>query len=140
MEQIIQKNNCKECNEKSCAVSVLGDSELEMISRNSSQVKFQKNEMIFKQDSPSSHIIFVKKGIVKEHMIGPHKKVQILKIVKGPAFLRISSKLKFNINSNSATSLVDSIICFIDIEIFKNLPGISINYNSFRTKTAVSQS
>src|SRR6056297_2085475 len=121
MNQIIQKNKCKECNEKSCAVSVLNDSELERISRNSSQVRFQKNEMIFKQDSPSSHIIFVKKGIVKEHMTGPNKKEQILKIVKGPAFLRISSKLKYNINSYSATAIIESDICFIDILVFKEL-------------------
>lgn len=121
MKQIIHKNKCKECNEKSCAVSVLDDSELELISRNSSQVRFQKDEMIFKQDSPSSHIIFVKNGIVKEHMSGPNKKEQILKIVKGPAFLRISSKLKYNINSFSATAVIDSIICFIDINVFKQL-------------------
>ena len=121
MEQIIQKNKCKDCNEKSCAVSVLNDAELERISRNSSQVRFQKDEMIFKQDSPSSHIIFVKKGIVKEHMTGPNKKEQILKIVKGPAFLRISSKLKYNINSYSATAIIDSDICFIDIHVFKEL-------------------
>jgi len=121
MEQIIHKNKCKECTEKSCAVSVLNNAELERISRNSSQVRFQKDEMIFKQDSPSSHIIFVKKGIVKEHMTGPNKKEQILKIVKGPAFLRISSKLKYNINSYSATAIIESDICFIDILVFKEL-------------------
>lgn len=121
MKQIIHENQCKECNEKSCAVSVLDDEELDLISKNSSQVKFQKNEMIFKQNSPSSHIIFVKNGIVKEHMTGPHKKEQILKIVKGPAFLRISSKLKYNINSYSATAIIDSVICFIDINVFKEL-------------------
>jgi len=121
MKQIIEVNKCKECTEKSCAVSVLNDSELELISRNSSQVKFQKNEMIFKQDSPASFIIFVKNGIVKEHMSGPNKREQILKIVKGPAFLRIASKLKYNNNSYSATAITESDICFIDINIFKEL-------------------
>jgi CRP-like cAMP-binding protein len=121
MKQIIKINKCKECTEKSCAVSVLNNSELEMISRNSSQVKFQKNEMIFKQDSPASFIIFVNNGIVKEHMTGPNKKEQILKIVKGPAFLRISSKLKYNNNSYSATAITDSTICFINIDVFKEL-------------------
>ena len=121
MKQIIHENQCRECNEKSCAVSVLDNEELDMISKNSSQVEFKKNEMIFKQDSPSSHIIFVKQGIVKEHMTGPQKKEQILKIVKGPAFLRISSKLKYNINSYSATATIDSTICFIDINVFKDL-------------------
>jgi len=121
MKQVIQINNCKECTEKSCAVSVLDDYELEKISSNSAQVNFQKNEMIFKQNSPASYIIFVKNGIVKEHMTGPNKKEQILKIVKGPAFLRISSKLKYNNNSYSATAITGSTICFININIFKEL-------------------
>jgi len=121
MQQVIQINNCKECNEKSCAVSVLDGFELELISKNSSQVRFRANEMIFKQDTPSSHIIFVKNGIVKEHMTGPNKREQILKIVKGPAFLRISSKLKYNNNSYSATAITESVICFIDINVFKEL-------------------
>ncbi len=77
--------------------------------------------MIFKQDSPASYIIFVKKGIVKEHMTGPNKKEQILKIVKGPAFLRIASKLKYNNNSYSATAITPCTICFINIHAFKEL-------------------
>jgi CRP-like cAMP-binding protein len=121
MKKIIKLNKCKECPEKSCAVSVLDDSELELISKNSSQLQYQKNEMIFKQDSPASYIIFVKDGIVKEHMTGPNKKEQILKIVKGPAFLRISSKLKYNTNSYSATAITECSVCFIDINIFKEL-------------------
>ncbi|MFP4526888.1 MAG: Crp/Fnr family transcriptional regulator [Bacteroidales bacterium] len=120
-EQIITKNQCKNCDEKSCAVSALKEDELELMSRNSSQVHFQEEEMIFKQNSPASHIIFIKQGLVKEHMSGPNKKDQILKIVKGPAFLRVASKLKYNINSYSATTLTESKICFIDIGVFKDL-------------------
>ncbi|MFO7828350.1 MAG: Crp/Fnr family transcriptional regulator [Bacteroidales bacterium] len=121
MKQIIKRNQCKTCNEKSCAVSTLSDEELELMSKNSSQVYFKDEEMIFKQNSPASHIIFIKSGLVKEHMSGPNKREQILKIVKAPAFLRIASKLKYNINSYSATALTDSTICFIEINVFKEL-------------------
>ena len=113
--------HCKDCDDKSCAVAALNDTELELLNENCTKVEFKKGEIIFKQGTPITHIVYIKSGFVKEHMTGPNNKEQILKIVKSPAYLRISSKLGSNINQYSATAIKDTIACFIDIDIFKKI-------------------
>ena len=85
----------------------------------SSAAKFlSKKEIIFKQDAFSSNIIYVKEGLVKIHIKGPHND-QIIKITKAPSYLGIPTTFGNKINQYSATAISNTRICFIDNEVFK---------------------
>lgn len=102
----------------SSAASHLSDNELSILESDCSQVHFTKGEIIFKQDAFSSNIIYLQKGLAKLHMKS-RKRDQIIKIIKGPSFLRISTTIADRINHYSATAVEDVIACFIDINSFK---------------------
>ncbi|MCD6564476.1 MAG: Crp/Fnr family transcriptional regulator [Bacteroidales bacterium] len=109
---------CDCCNIKSSAAKFLSKKELEKLNNNCVQVTFLAGEIIFKQDAFSSNIIYVKEGLVKIHIKGPHND-QIIKITKAPSYLGIPTTFGNKINQYSATAISNTRICFIDNEVFK---------------------
>jgi CRP/FNR family transcriptional regulator len=109
---------CSNCDFKSPAAGSLSKPELDNLEENCAQVKFQSGEIIFKQNALSSNIVYLRNGIVKLHMKGPDRE-SILKIVNAPAYLGIPTTVGDRINHYSATALVETIACFIDITVFK---------------------
>ena len=116
-----KKGNCINCEEKSCAVKVLDKNQLDLLSNNYTEVLFDKGETLFKQNSLTSHIIFIKNGLIKVHMRGPSKKDQIIKIAKAGCYLGIPSIIGDRINNYSATTLTTVTCCCIDTSTFKEL-------------------
>ena len=114
-------NNCINCAYKSHAVSILNSDDLSIISNNCVEVNFRKGEMVFKQNSFSSHVTFIKSGLVKIHMSGPGNKDQILKVEMAPAYLGLSNLFGDKVNHYSATCIEDTIACFIHIDEFTGL-------------------
>jgi CRP/FNR family transcriptional regulator len=90
------------------------------LGENCAEASFREGEVIFKQDSLSSNIIYLKDGLVKTSMEWNHKN-QILNIIKAPAYLGIPTTLGDKINHYSVSALEDSVVCFIDINTFKML-------------------
>jgi CRP/FNR family transcriptional regulator len=109
---------CSNCDFKSPAADSLSKLELDQLEENCAQVKFQPGETIFKQDALSSNIVYLRNGIVKLHMKGPDRE-SILKIANAPAYLGIPTTVGDRINHYSATALVETTACFIDITAFK---------------------
>jgi CRP/FNR family transcriptional regulator len=114
------KEKCLTCHIKSAAVGYLDETQLRILGENCAEALFRKGEVIFKQDSLSSNIIYLKDGLVKTSMEWNHKN-QILNIIKAPAYLGIPTTLGDKINHYSVSSLEDSVVCFIDINTFKML-------------------
>ena len=114
------KEKCLTCDIKSAAVGYLDETQLQLLGENCAEATFMKGEVIFKQDSLSSNIIYLKDGLVKKSMEWNHKN-QILNIIKAPAYLGIPTTLGDKINQYSVFALEDSIACFIDINTFKML-------------------
>lgn len=110
---------CQFCNKKSSATDKLDDDELILLGDSCVGVVFSKGDIIFKQNALSSNVIYIKEGLVKIHTKGPEKE-QILKIAKGPAYLGIPTTFGDKVNHYSATAIISTSVCFIDINIFKN--------------------
>lgn len=108
---------CRNCKNKSKAAGKLDQKELERLGHNCQRVIFQKNERIMIQNAPSYAIVFIQKGLVKVHAMGPEKE-QILRIVKGPAYLGIPTTVVAKINQYSVTALSKTNVCFIGFAIF----------------------
>ncbi len=115
-------NICKDCVLKSCAARKLKGEETEILSQNSVSVKIQKGDCIIKQGMLSSNIAYLRKGIAKIHIKGPHYE-QIIKLVKAPCYLALPTTFGNKVNQYSATAIEDVEVCFVDINTFKEFLG-----------------
>lgn len=112
---------CKNCPVKSCAASALSDHELALMSSNVSEAEFSRGEALFKENILNSHVTYIQSGLVKIHMNATGGKEYIVKLVKAPAYLGLSTIFGDRVNNYSATALVPTTACYIDIDTFKSL-------------------
>jgi len=110
---------CQFCSKRSSAANKLDNDELVVLGDSCVEVNFSKRDIIFKQNALSSNVIYIKNGLVKIHTTGPEKE-QILKIAKGPTYLGIPTTFGDKVNHYSATAIIPTSVCFIDINVFKN--------------------
>lgn len=114
-----KSSQCNNCQLKSSSVRTLNPDETERLEKNCTEVHFRKGDIIFKQNSFSSNIIYLNNGLVKIHIEGPQNE-QIIKVVKAPSYLGIPTTFNEKINHYSATALEQTSVCFIDIDVFKD--------------------
>lgn len=120
-ESVYKKNRCHDCKDKSCAAAILTKNELEQINFNSRESEVKKGEIILHQGSLTSHIIYLKSGLVKEFVKPANDREQILSIVKEHTYLGLSSLFGDRINHYSYSALEDIKVCYIDINVFNRL-------------------
>ena len=99
----------------------LTDDELGRLINNCARISFRKGENIIKQGAFTTNIVYIKSGMVKEHMNGPNGKDEILKITKAPAYIGVPSALGGRIHKYSCSALEPTSVCFIDLHIFNEL-------------------
>nr|NQU92576.1 Crp/Fnr family transcriptional regulator [Bacteroidota bacterium] len=122
------KESCAICKDRSCAVSILNDSELELLEQNCSEGMFRKDEIIFHQGSIISHIVYVRTGLVLEYLKGNSGRNQIIQIVKNRSYLGLPSLFGDRVNNYSYKALEALTVCYIDINTFKNLIKTNGNF------------
>lgn len=99
----------------------LNEEETALLNANKRDVKFKKGEIIAKQGSFASHVVFLKQGLAKVFLEGNQKDL-ILKIVPGDHFLNLSSVYDGNDTFiYSVSTYVDSVASLISIDVFKQL-------------------
>jgi CRP/FNR family transcriptional regulator len=116
-----QELRCTDCLVKSIPAEKLTDEELGILSNNCARISFRKGENIIKQGAFTTNIVYIKSGLVKEHMHGPNGKDEILKITKAPAYIGVPSALGGRIHQYSCTALEPTSVCFIDLHVFNEL-------------------
>ena len=113
--------SCRDCKVRHCAAAVLDVEELDLINTSRYEASFQKGDIIIHEGSPTSHIIYLKSGLVKEYVKGTQEKEQILQIVKKFSYLGLSSLFGDKIYHYSYAALEDITVCYIDISVFHQL-------------------
>lgn len=113
--------NCMYCSDKSCAVQVLENEELQELSFNCGEGKFKANEVILNEGSFTSQIIYLKSGLVKEFQKGHRKQEHILQILKNHTYLGLHSIFGHQTNQYSYTALTDVTVCYINDQHFRYL-------------------
>jgi CRP/FNR family transcriptional regulator, polysaccharide utilization system transcription regulator len=101
--------------------SLLTDAELIKVQENSNVVIFNKKEIIFRQNTRTSHIMFIKSGMVKIFKEGRNGKYIILKVSLPGDFLGLLSIYGGDTHHYSASAIQPSEICFVDINVFNEL-------------------
>lgn len=116
-----KNNTCLDCLDRSCATEKLGKSELELIANNRYVSEIKKKTNILNSGSPTSHIIYLRAGLVKEYLIKSDSKEQILQIIMPHSYLGLTSLFGDKINHYSYSALTDLKVCYIDIDVFTQM-------------------
>ena len=114
------KDECKSCPFKSRATATLCECSFEQLNANHAIVKFAKGDTIIKQGNYSTNVTFLRTGLVKIHLAGPSHE-QIVRLVKAATYLGLPTTFGNKINQYSVTAITDVEVCFIDVNIFRNL-------------------
>jgi CRP-like cAMP-binding protein len=112
---------CRECSDKSCATAVLDNSEMDSIFRNRYKTEVRKGTQILNEGSPTSHIIYLRSGLIKEYIRRPDNQDQIIQIILPHSYLGLTSIFGDKVNHYSYSALTDVGLCYIDIDVFTGL-------------------
>ena len=99
--------------------------------KNSNVVKFSRKDVIFKQGTRTSHVMFIKTGMIKIYKEGRGQKTIILKLGTAGHFLGLISIFGEDTFNYSASAIEDSEILFIDINTFKDVLNRNGQYASY---------
>lgn len=114
------KTSCGSCPFNTLAVNNLTKESFDQLNANHAVVEFKKGDSIIRQGTFSTNVAFLRTGLVKLHIAGPYYE-QIVRLVKAPSYLGLPTTFGDKINQYSVTAVANSEVCFIDIEVFKNL-------------------
>ena len=118
---VLNKFICRDCSFMASSFKYLSDKELDLINDNKVHLTFNKGETIVKQKGFVTHVLFVKKGLVKVYNEVDYRTNLIYSIHTSGAFLGLASLFGNNHYQYSISALEDSYICAIDREVFEKL-------------------
>lgn len=105
---------CENCSVDSLLeVEIEGDSELESPAKGRRKMVYEKGESIFTEGSKPSGVFCLKKGKIKIHKTGSHKREQILRFAREGQLLGTRALIRNEYFTSSATAIEDSVLCFI---------------------------
>jgi len=102
-------------------MNLLTEEQIETISKSSNVVRYKNRDVIFLQNTRTSHIMFIKSGLVKIYKEGRNGKVLILRIETPNNYLGLMSVFGHDIHQFSAAAIDNAEIYFTDITVFRNL-------------------
>ena len=102
-------------------INTLTEDEKALIENNSNIVNYNTRDVIIKQNTRTSHVMFIKSGLVKVYKEGRNEKVIILQIARPGDFIGLLSLLGDKIYHYSASSLSKSQVIFIDVGVFNEI-------------------
>ena len=113
--------SCVVVNPHISCFDALTDEEKKMVEDHKVNIKYKKGEVIAKQGSFASHVIFLQEGLVKVYLEGNPKDL-IIKIIPDSHLITLSSIFEGNNTFlYSAAAYLESTASLIDADIFKQL-------------------
>lgn len=100
---------------------VLSKEQKELLLNYSNVVSYKEKDIIFKQNTRTSHIMFVKSGMVKIFKEGKNDKIILFNLASEGDYIGIMSVFGNDLFQYSASALTDSKISYIDINAFKSV-------------------
>ena len=119
MVKPVRTINCITCDKKVDCFEHLDVQQLEEANGRRLEVSYKAGETICKQGSFASHILYLRKGLVRVFMEGKDKNM-ILSIVPDANFIGLTSLLGDNIFHYSASAYEDCEVCLLDIKLFNH--------------------
>jgi len=119
IKDILSKGICEEM--KLPFSEFLREDELRLIYDHTHFVSFKDKEVIIRQGTPVSHVMYIKSGFAKIYKEGRHGNFIILKLETEGNFLGLLSVFANEINKYSVSSVESTEVGFINIEIFNEV-------------------
>ena len=113
--------HCEGCDCMSHMFCLLNPEELKLVDANKIRVNFKAGETIKKQGTFMSHVLSVNDGLAKLYLEGIEGRSSILRIVKPTSFIGGPGIYFDQRHHYTITALLDSSVCFIDLNIFKKV-------------------
>jgi len=104
--------------------------ELDELKQNINLVAFRKREVIFRQHTPASHVLYVKSGLVKIFKEGRNKRNFILKIASPGEYIGIMSVFGSTMNQFSASAVDGAEIGYIEKKVFVSVMERNPNFTN----------
>ncbi len=124
------ENTCANFSHSTSCFEQLTEEEKELIEKSQVTVVYKKGEIISKQGSFASHIMFLEEGLVKVYLEGNPRNL-VLTITPSNHLLGLPSIYEGNnIFLYSVSTYIDSTVKLIDINIFKQLIHQNANFAS----------
>ena len=114
------KIDCKNCNVKSVPFQQLTDEQMHRVDERRAELTYTKGELLSKQGTLMSHVIFVRKGFVKLYLENEGE-ITILSNAKPGTFIGIQALYGEQVFPFSAEALTDAEVCLKDIGVFREL-------------------
>jgi CRP-like cAMP-binding protein len=108
----------------------LSEEENALYRENSNVVVYDNKEVIFRQNTRTSHIMCVKSGLVKIYKEGRNNRYIILKIAAENEFLGLMSIFGGDMHQFSASAIQTCEICFVDIHVFSKILKSNGNFSA----------
>ncbi|PLX16917.1 MAG: hypothetical protein C0599_14450 [Salinivirgaceae bacterium] len=120
----MDKKSCKSC--KVCPsrwrnFDNLTDEQMDRINEKRFEARFKSGEVIFKQGSPTSNAIFIISGMAKIYTETENGKSVRYAIAKPGRLITGPGTFVDNIHHYSLATIKDTVACFVDIGIIKEL-------------------
>lgn len=100
---------------------VLNENQKAILEKNLNTVRYKKKDVIFRQNTRVSHLMFVKSGLVKIYKEGKNDRAIILKVAAADNFIGLMSVFSDKVHQYSAAAITDSVICDIDYLVLKSV-------------------
>ena len=114
MPSEIQQNNLAQF------FSLLNAKEIQAISENSFEIQYKTGDILFKENTPITHVVYIKSGLVKLCKIRYHKTV-ILKLIVPYNYIGLLSVMGSNVYDFSAVAVSDLEVYAINVDQFKKI-------------------
>lgn len=123
MTDSIIKNlfDCNQCAFRMISCMYMPEEEFELIRETSNQLQFKKGEVILKQASKTTHLLFLHKGVVKMNFENNAGKNIILTIVSGPKLIGGANLFFKEQNLFSLIAVEDCDVCLFDSKTLMSL-------------------
>lgn len=112
--------NCIDCTKKSLCFNKLNKADHKFIEENRLELNFKSGEIICKQGSFASNIMFIYEGLVKTYLETSDGDHVILDILPPGEMIGLSSLFSDNTFNQSAVAIDDCVICSINIKVFED--------------------
>ena len=114
-------SDCKTCIYKSWAFKNLSEEELKLINCKKTEKFYRKGDIICSEGDEIKSFMYLQNGLVKLFKTEINKREHIISIAKPKDFIGLLSIFSNTNHVYSISAIEDSVVCFVDLKIIKDL-------------------
>ena len=115
-----ERRSCVNCSCMSTLFKQLRPEELEVMENNRAEVTFKKGETLIKHGTLATHVMYLKKGVVKNYAEDANRNM-IITIDTSGDFIGVSNLFQKDYFPYTVSAYTDTDVCMFDFNAFQNI-------------------